>query len=159
MIEFHDGSGSFSAYISEQNKSLHIVEIFRQTGLFKNWTKYNVGCPLLRRLSLFKKIKSQKDKFGLRPFEPSSFSSVAPRSLLPENFLLFDSSPLKLLPFATPWPPWGWGRRRSSQLRRFIKKVGGTSSLVNSSSLFSSVTYIKYNTAVLGGHKKCPKKL
>ena len=87
----------------------------------------------------FKKIKSQKDKFGLRPFEPSSFSSVAPRSLLPENFLLFDSSPLKLLPFATPWPPWGWGRRRSSQLRRFIKKVGGTSSLVNSSSLFSSV--------------------
>ena len=38
------------------------------------------------------KDKSQKDKFGLRPFEPSSFSSVAPRSLLPENFLLFDSS-------------------------------------------------------------------
>ena len=36
MNLLHDGSGSFSAYISEQNKSLHIVEIFRQTGLFKN---------------------------------------------------------------------------------------------------------------------------
>ena len=59
-----------------------IVEIFRQTGLFKNCTKYNMDWPLIRILSLSTE-RDKKDKFGLSPIEPSSFSSIAPRSLLP----------------------------------------------------------------------------